>query len=156
MHEHSFFQNDVTQERHLLHPNSHLLNLAYNLWSWSFCITTRRYPSCSYSLLELTNIPSMNTTTNLSKYSIKTLSTRSIKVGWGLNQSKIHHRLLVRTIPQNEVSLWNVSFSYPQLILSRSKINLGEHTHTLRSWSNRSSNLGSEYLFSMVTSFKAQ
>jgi hypothetical protein len=31
-------------------------------------------------------------------------------VGWDFNQSKLHHRLLVRTIPQNEGRLWKVKF----------------------------------------------
>jgi hypothetical protein len=52
------------------------------------------------------------------------------KVGWAFNQSKIHHRLLVWVIPQSEGRLWNVTFSCLQLILSRSKIDLGEHTCT--------------------------
>jgi hypothetical protein len=39
-------------------------------------------------------------------------------VGQDFNQSKIHHRLLVRTIPQNEGKLQNVTSSYLQLILS--------------------------------------
>jgi hypothetical protein len=33
-------------------------------------------------------------------------------VGRDLNQSKIYHRLLVQTIPQNEGRLWNVTSSY--------------------------------------------
>jgi hypothetical protein len=53
------------------------------------------------------------------------------KVGWSFNQSKIHHRLLVRTIPQNEGNLWKVTCLYFQLILSRSKINFREHTCTM-------------------------
>jgi hypothetical protein len=34
------------------------------------------------------------------------------KVGQGSSQSKIHHHLLVWTIPQNEGRLWKVTFSY--------------------------------------------
>jgi hypothetical protein len=37
--------------------------------------------------------------------------------------------MLVWTIPQNEGNLQNVAFLYLQLIISRSKINLREHTH---------------------------
>jgi hypothetical protein len=51
-------------------------------------------------------------------------------VGQDFNQSKIHHCLIVRTIPQNEGRRRNVTFSYLHLILSRSKIDLGEHTRT--------------------------
>jgi hypothetical protein len=50
-------------------------------------------------------------------------------VGQDLNQSNIHHPILVRTIPQNEGRLQKVTFSYLQLILSQSKIDLREHTH---------------------------
>jgi hypothetical protein len=39
-------------------------------------------------------------------------------VGWDFNQSKIYHRLLVRTIPQNEGRLQKVTFVYLQLIIS--------------------------------------
>jgi hypothetical protein len=31
------------------------------------------------------------------------------KVGWDFYQYKIHHRLLVQTIPQNEGRLWKVT-----------------------------------------------
>jgi hypothetical protein len=40
-------------------------------------------------------------------------------VGQDFNQFKIHHHLLVQTIPQNEGRLQKVTFSYLQLILSR-------------------------------------
>jgi hypothetical protein len=53
------------------------------------------------------------------------------KVGWCISQFKRHHHILVRTIPQNECSLQKVTFSYLQLILSRSKINFREHTCTM-------------------------
>jgi hypothetical protein len=33
-------------------------------------------------------------------------------VGWDFNQSKIHHCLIVRTIPQNEGRLHKVTLSY--------------------------------------------
>jgi hypothetical protein len=46
-------------------------------------------------------------------------------VGRGFSHSKMHHCLLVRTIPQNESRPWKVTFLYLQLILFRSKINLG-------------------------------
>jgi hypothetical protein len=52
-------------------------------------------------------------------------------VGRGFSQSKRHHRILIQTIPQNEGSLQNVTFSYLQLILSRSNIDLREHTRTM-------------------------
>jgi hypothetical protein len=39
--------------------------------------------------------------------------------GQDFNQLKIHHRLLVRTIPQNEGRLQNVTSSYLWLILSQ-------------------------------------
>jgi hypothetical protein len=50
------------------------------------------------------------------------------KVGWGFSQSKIHYRILVQTIPQNEDSLRKVTLSYLQLILSQSNIDLRECT----------------------------
>jgi hypothetical protein len=53
------------------------------------------------------------------------------KVGRDFYQSKIHHCLLVRTIPQNEERLKKVTFLYLQLILSRSKIDFREHTCTI-------------------------
>jgi hypothetical protein len=53
------------------------------------------------------------------------------KVGQDFYQFKIHHRLLVRTIPQNEGRLQKVRFLYLQLILSQSKINFREHTCTM-------------------------
>jgi hypothetical protein len=52
-------------------------------------------------------------------------------VGRDFYQSKIHHCLLVWTIPQNEGKLLKVTFSYLQLILSGSKINFREHTCTM-------------------------
>jgi hypothetical protein len=61
----------------------------------------------------------------------KDLAHQIHKVGRDFNQSKIHHRLLVRVIPQNEGRLQKVTFLYLQLILSRSKINFREHTHTM-------------------------
>jgi hypothetical protein len=51
-------------------------------------------------------------------------------VGRVFHQSKIKHNLLVRVIPQNEGRLRKVTFSYLQLIPTRSKIDLGEHTRT--------------------------
>jgi hypothetical protein len=53
------------------------------------------------------------------------------KVGQIISQSKRHHHILAHTIPQNEGSLWKVTFLYIQLILSRSKIDLREHIHTM-------------------------
>jgi hypothetical protein len=53
------------------------------------------------------------------------------KVGWDFYQSKIHHRLLVWTIPQNEGRHRKVTCLYFQLILSRSKINFREHMSTM-------------------------
>jgi hypothetical protein len=53
------------------------------------------------------------------------------EVGQSISQSKIHHRIVVLTIPQNECSVQNVTFSCLQLILSYSKINLREHTRTI-------------------------
>jgi hypothetical protein len=53
------------------------------------------------------------------------------KVGWDFYQSKMHHRLLVRTIPQNEGRLQKVTCLYFQLILSRSKIDFKEHMRTM-------------------------
>jgi hypothetical protein len=53
------------------------------------------------------------------------------KIGRSISQSKRHHRILIRTIPQNEDSLRKVTFSYLQLILSRSKIDFREHTCTM-------------------------
>jgi hypothetical protein len=50
-------------------------------------------------------------------------------VEWCISQSKRHHCTHVQTIPRNEGSLRKVTFSYLQLILSRSKINFREHTH---------------------------
>jgi hypothetical protein len=50
------------------------------------------------------------------------------KVGRGFSQSKIHYRILVQTIPQNEDSLRKVTLSYLQLILSQSNIDLRECT----------------------------
>jgi hypothetical protein len=52
------------------------------------------------------------------------------KVGWCISQFKRHHHILIPAIPQNEGSLRNVSFSYLQLILSRSNIDFREHIHT--------------------------
>jgi hypothetical protein len=51
-------------------------------------------------------------------------------VGRVFHQSKIQHCLHVRAIPQNEGRLRKVTFSYLRLIPSRSKLDLGEHTHT--------------------------
>jgi hypothetical protein len=48
------------------------------------------------------------------------------KVGRDFNQSKMHHCLLVWTIPQNEGRLQKVTCLYFQLILSRLKINFRE------------------------------
>jgi hypothetical protein len=45
----------------------------------SFCNTKRRCSLCSSSFLENIKISSMNTTTNLSKYSMKTLFIRYMK-----------------------------------------------------------------------------
>jgi hypothetical protein len=53
------------------------------------------------------------------------------KVDRDFYQSKIHHHLLVRTIPQNEGRLWKVTCLYFQLILSRLKINFREHMRTM-------------------------
>jgi hypothetical protein len=52
-------------------------------------------------------------------------------VGRGFSQSKRHHRILIQTIPENEVSLQKVTFSYLQLILYRSKIDFREHIRTM-------------------------
>src|SRR4051812_3497682 len=57
----------------VLSQNSHLLNLAYSLCSLRFSIISRRCFSCSASSLEYISMSSINTTTNLSKYSINTL-----------------------------------------------------------------------------------
>jgi hypothetical protein len=51
------------------------------------------------------------------------------RVGQGSSQSKRPQRMLTQTIPRNESSLQNVTFLYLQLILSRLKIDLREHTH---------------------------
>jgi hypothetical protein len=40
------------------------------------------------------------------------------EVGRDFNQSKIHHHLLIRTIPQNEGRLQNVTSLYLRLVLS--------------------------------------
>jgi hypothetical protein len=53
------------------------------------------------------------------------------KVGWDFYQSKINHRLLVQTIPQNEGRLQKFTCLYFQLILSRSKIDFREHMCTM-------------------------
>src|SRR3954464_1629841 len=68
--------------------NSHLLNLAYNLCSLSFSNTKCRCASCSCSFLEYSNISSMNTTTNLSKNSIKHLIHHIHEVCRSISQSK--------------------------------------------------------------------
>jgi hypothetical protein len=77
------------------------------------------------------------------------------QVGHSISQSKIHHRIRVQTIPQNEGSLWKVTFSYLQLILSRSKINFKEHTCTME-LTKQITNPRQWYLFSMVPLFRAR
>jgi hypothetical protein len=52
------------------------------------------------------------------------------KVGRCISQSKWHHCILVQTIHQNKCSLRYVALSNLQLMISRSKINLREHTCT--------------------------
>jgi hypothetical protein len=76
-------------------------------------------------------------------------------VGRVFHQSKIQHCLLVRAIPQNEGRLRKVTFSYLQLIPSRSKIDLGEHTRTTE-LIKQIINPRQRCLFSMVTSFRAR
>jgi hypothetical protein len=53
------------------------------------------------------------------------------KVGRDFYQSKIHHHLLVQTIPQSEDRLQKVTCLYFQLILSRSKVDFREHMRTM-------------------------
>jgi hypothetical protein len=62
----------------------------------------------------------------------KVLVPHILIAGWCFSQSKIHHRILVQTVPQNEGSLRKVTFLYLQEILSRSKIDLREHTCTTK------------------------
>jgi hypothetical protein len=52
-------------------------------------------------------------------------------VSRGSSQSKIHHCILVWTIPPIVGNLWKVTCLYFQLILSRLKINFREHTCTM-------------------------
>jgi hypothetical protein len=53
-------------------------------------------------------------------------------VGQCISQSKRHHCTHVQTIPRNVGSLQKVTFSYLQLIISRSKIDFREHTRTMK------------------------
>jgi leucyl aminopeptidase (aminopeptidase T) len=61
----------------------------------------------------------------------KDLARQIHKVGRDFYQSKIHHCLLVRTIPQNEGKLQKVTCLYFQQILSRSKIDFRECMRTM-------------------------
>jgi hypothetical protein len=123
-------KNDVTQERHLLHPK---LALAY-LDIQSRALKLLRYQTEMFFMLFFALGVNQHTIDEhydeLVQILHKVLVHHILIVGWGFSQSKIHHRILVQTIPQNEGSLRKVTFLYIQLILSRSKIDLREHTCT--------------------------
>jgi hypothetical protein len=49
------------------------------------------------------------------------------EVGWGICETKGHHQELVKTITSGESSFWNVTRSNFDLVVTRTKIDLGEN-----------------------------
>jgi hypothetical protein len=49
------------------------------------------------------------------------------EVGWGIRKTKGHHQELVKTITSGESSFRNVTRSNFDLMITRTKVNLGEH-----------------------------
>jgi hypothetical protein len=121
----------VTQERHLLHPK---LPLAY-LDVQSRVLKLLQYQPEMFFVFFFT--------LGVKQYVIDEHHDKLVRilhkdlvhhihiVGWGFCQSKIHHRILVQTIPRNEGSPRKVTLSFLRLILSRLKINFREHTRTI-------------------------
>jgi hypothetical protein len=120
-------KTDVTQESHLLHPKLPHVYLDVQ----SRVLKLLRYQMEMFFTLEVNQYTIDEHYDKLVQIFHKDLAHQIHKVGRNFNQSKMHHRLLVWTIPQNEGRLWKVTFLYHQLILSRSHIDFREHTHTM-------------------------
>ena len=98
--------------------NSHLLNLAYNLCSLNQANTIRRCWACSSLSLEYIRISSMNTTTNLSSYSIKTEFIRYMKNAGALVRPKDMTRYSNKPIPSRKRCLWYILWSNLNLMIA--------------------------------------
>ncbi len=129
--------------------NSHFFNLAKSSFFLSIYNTRLKWSSCPSSLWEYTKMPSINTTTNLSKKGLKTRFIKSIKAAraFGLMRNSYCPNRVLKAVLSSGL-IW--SWWYPNY---RS---IFEYTLDPWSWLNKSSILGNGYFFLTLTLLRSR